>query len=85
MPKKRNYRKEYDNYQGKPEQIKQRAERNAARKKMIDSGKASVGDGKDVAHKNNNTSDNTAKNLELQSKKKNRSFPRNKDAGRKTK
>ena len=31
MPK-RNYRKEYDNYQGKPKQKKNRAKRNAARK-----------------------------------------------------
>lgn len=30
--KKRNYRKEYDDYQGKPEQIKRRAERNRDRK-----------------------------------------------------
>jgi len=29
-PDKRNYRREYDNYQGKPEQLKKRAQRNAA-------------------------------------------------------
>lgn len=29
---KRNYRKEYDSYQGKPEQIKKRAERTQARR-----------------------------------------------------
>ena len=46
----RNYRAEYDKYQGKPEQIKNRAMRNAARAKMIKAGKAKKGDGKDVAH-----------------------------------
>jgi hypothetical protein len=34
VAKKRDYRKEYDEYQGKPEQIKRRAARNAARKKL---------------------------------------------------
>lgn len=46
----RDYRKEYDRYQGKPEQIKNRAMRNAARAKMVKAGKAKKGDGKDVAH-----------------------------------
>lgn len=32
MPKKRNYRKEYDEYHGTPEQKKRRAERNRDRK-----------------------------------------------------
>ena len=55
MPaKKRNYRKEYDNYQGTAEQKKRRASRNAARAVMVKSGKAKKGDGKDVAHKNGN-------------------------------
>ena len=46
----RDYRKEYDRYQGKPEQIKNRAMRNTARAKMMKAGKAKKGDGKDVAH-----------------------------------
>jgi len=46
----RNYRSEYDSYQGKPEQIKNRAERNAARRKATKAGKVHKGDGKDVAH-----------------------------------
>lgn len=32
--KPRDYRKEYDDYQGKPEQIKRRAQRNRARRKL---------------------------------------------------
>lgn len=46
----RDYRKEYDNYQGKPEQIKNRAQRNAARSSMMKTGRVRKGDGKDVAH-----------------------------------
>lgn len=47
----RNYRREYDKYQGKPEQIKNRAKRNAARAEMVKEGRASKGDGKDVDHR----------------------------------
>jgi len=70
-------------YNSKPEQKKKRAQRNAARRKMIAAGKARKGDGKDVAHLNNNTNNNSMRNLMLQSKAQNRSFPRNKKAGRK--
>ena len=46
MPKKkRNYRKEYDNYQGKEEQKKNRAARNSSRAAMKKKGKVSKGDG----------------------------------------
>lgn len=72
-------------YNSKPEQIKRRGERNAARRKMEKAGKVRKGDGKDVAHKDNNTANNSSKNLAVQSKAKNRSFPRNKNAGRKKK
>jgi hypothetical protein len=51
MPMKvRNYKREYETYQGKPDQIKKRAMRNAARAKMMKAGKAHKGDGKDVGH-----------------------------------
>lgn len=83
MPKKRNYRAEYDRYQGKPEQKKRRAQRNAARRKLMKAGKVKKGDGKDVAHADNNPKNNSRKNLKVQSKSKNRSFPRNKKAGHK--
>ena len=80
---KRNYRKEYDRYQGTAKQKKQRAQRNAARAKMKKAGKVRKGDGKDVAHKDNNTRNNSKKNLAVQSKSKNRSFARTKNAKRK--
>lgn len=48
--KPRPYGKEYADYQGTPEQIKKRTERNRARAKLMKEGKVSKGDGKDVAH-----------------------------------
>ena len=52
MPtKKRNYKKEYANYQGTAEQKKNRAVRNAARNTMKAKGAVSTGDGKHVNHK----------------------------------
>ena len=79
---KRNYRKEYDNYHGKPEQIKRRNARNAARRKMEKAGKVRKGDGKDVAHKNGNPRDNKRSNLTVQSKTRNRSYARTRTAGK---
>ena len=69
-------------YNAKPEQKKRRAQRNAARRKMIAAGKARKGDGKDVAHRNNNPNDNSSGNLSMQSKAKNRSFKRDSNARR---
>ena len=46
----RDYRKEYDTYQGTEQQKKNRAARNSARAKMAKAGKVHKGDGKDVAH-----------------------------------
>ena len=72
-------------YNSKPEQKKRRAQRNAARAKMMKAGKVHKGDGKDVAHKDNNTGNNSRSNLAVQSKAKNRSFPRNSRGGHKRK
>jgi hypothetical protein len=69
----RNYAKEYREYQGTPAQLKRRAERNAARRKMAALGHVSKGDGKDVHHRNGKTSDNSRRNLAVLSKSKNRS------------
>lgn len=46
----RDYDKEYREYQGKPEQKKRRAQRNAARRKAEREGKVHKGDGKEVDH-----------------------------------
>ena len=79
---KRNYRKEYDNYHGKPEQIKRRNARNAARRTLVKSGVAKKGDGKDVAHRNGNPRDNRRSNWKVVSKRTNRSYARTRTAGK---
>jgi hypothetical protein len=70
----RNYRSEYDNYQGKPDQIKKRAERVKARRMMEKTGAAAKGDGKDVDHiKPMRSGGTSAKgNLRMRSKSANR-------------
>jgi len=59
-------------YGSKPMQKKRRAQRNAARRKLMRAGKVRKGDGKDVDHKNYNTADNSSKNLRVMSSRKNR-------------
>lgn len=68
----RNYRKEYDNYHSKPEQKKDRAGRNGARRMM----KKKYGNsllGRDIDHKDRNPRNNSMSNLRVQSKSMNRS------------
>jgi hypothetical protein len=51
MPRNpRDYKKEYEAYDGTPEVKKKRAERNRARREAIADGRAKKGDGKDVHH-----------------------------------
>lgn len=80
--KKRNYRNEYDSYQGKPDQVKKRAERNTARAEMVKAGKVSKGDGKDVDHRVPLVKGgSTAKsNLRVRTASANRSFARTRSA-----
>jgi hypothetical protein len=77
----RDYKSEYKNYHSKPEQKKKRASRNAARSAMKKGG--AVVAGKDVNHKDGNPMNNKRSNLEVTTKAKNRSFPRNSKAGKK--
>lgn len=79
----RNYRNEYDKYHSSPKQKKRRAGRNKARRIMERLGKAKKGDGKDVAHKDNNPLNAKLKNIRMESRKSNRSFPRTKTSRRK--
>jgi len=74
----RNYRREYDQYQGTPEQIKKRAQRNAARALMVKAGKAKKGDGMDVDHAKpiDKGGTNAKSNLRMKTKTDNRNFPR---------
>ena len=71
-PSKRDYKREYKIFHGKPEQRKKRSKRVLARRKMAKKGKVKKGDGKDVDHKDGNALNNCAGNLRVQSKKKNR-------------
>jgi hypothetical protein len=77
---KRNYKKEYANYHGKPAQIKRRNARNAARNKLKKAGVAVTG--KDVAHRNGNPRDNRRKNLTVKTASQNRSYARTRTAGK---
>ena len=72
MTEERNYKKEYANYQGKPEQIARRSSRNKARRLMGDKDIK----GKDVGHKDNNPLNNDPKNLKIEDPSKNRREPR---------
>ena len=84
---KRNYSSEYENYQGTDEQKKNRAKRNAARRKLMREGKVSKGDGKDVDHSTpiSKGGGNGKGNLRVMDKEKNRSFKRNANGSMKNK
>lgn len=76
----RDYRKEYDDYHGKPEQRANRSKRVLARRDMEDKvGKAAIA-GKDVGHKKplRSGGTNAASNLTVQSVKTNRGWNRGK-------
>ena len=79
---RRNYRKEYENYQSKPKQRRNNDKRKAARRLMEKEGKVKKGDGKDVAHKKPLAKGGSNKkgNLKVANRSKNRSFKRTKTA-----
>ena len=79
----RNYKKEYANYQGTSAQKKRRAMRNKVRRMMLRKGKVKKGDGKDVHHKDGNPLNSKSSNLKVVKRSKNRSFARNRKAGKK--
>ena len=62
LKEERNYKKEYANYQGRPEQIARRSSRNKARRLMGDKAVK----GMDVGHKDNNPLNNDPKNLKME-------------------
>jgi hypothetical protein len=81
----RDYKREYANYQGKPEQIANRAKRNSARAELSKEGVVRKGDGKDVDHSRPiaKGGGNSRSNLRAVPKSQNRSFARTKSAGMK--
>ena len=79
--KPRPYKKEYEEYQGKPDQIKKRAKRNAARAELMKDGRVHKGDGKDVDHVKplSKGGSSNKSNLKVKSASNNRSYSRNAD------
>jgi len=72
-------------YNSKPEQVKRRMARNRARAAMVRAGKAHKGDGRDVGHSDGNpmnTPKKGTKNLRMESKRANRSYPRKKNGSK---
>lgn len=63
-------------YNSKPQQVKNREERNRARAKLMKEGKVSKGDGKDVDHVVGLTGGNTDSNLRVLSASVNRHYNR---------
>jgi hypothetical protein len=82
VPRKvRDYRAEYDKYQGTEQQKKNRAQRNKARRAAMRAGKVSKGDGKDVAHvKAFDKGGSNGDGVRVEARSKNRSFRRDKQS-----
>jgi prolyl-tRNA synthetase len=84
-PKKRNYKKEYQQQKNRKSEHERRMERQRARRKLDKNGKDANGngkadkrEGKDVSHRRALSKGGSNKNgVTIQSKSKNRSFKRN--------
>lgn len=81
MPKRGQYKasatadsKRQRAYNSRPEQKRRRAERNNARRELERNGRVRKGDGKDIDHKNHNTSDKSNGNLRVVARGKNRAM-----------
>ena len=72
MAKARDYNKEYREYQGTPEQLRNQSTRHKARRKMIAAKGAAAVQGKDVHHVNGIGAGNGHDNLAIMSVKRNR-------------
>lgn len=82
----RDYRREYDKYQGTPEQRKRRSERTTLRNKANAAGITHKGDGKDLDHIKplSKGGKNVLSNARVVSEGRNRSFSRNSDGSLKS-
>ncbi len=83
---RRDYKRENELYNSKPEQRKRRSERTLARRKANATGLTSKGDGKDLDHIKPLSKGGTSSrsNLRVVSKSANRSFSRNADGSLKS-
>ena len=89
MPSSPNYVRDYDQEKRTSDrrgEKPKRAMRNKARRKLQGLGMVKKGDGKDVEHRTELSAGggNSLKNLKVVDAGKNRSFPRNPNAGRKS-
>ena len=82
MPSSPSYKRDYkqENSNDSAARKKKRAQNNKANRLA---GTYGNNDGKDVAHKDNNTNNNSKSNLSIQSESSNRSFARTSEARRK--
>lgn len=78
--RKRNYKKEYANYQGTKEQKERRAMRNKVRRQALREGRVTKGSGFDIHHRDGNPRNTDRSNLVVQHRSQNRSFKRDKNA-----
>ena len=83
---KRDYKRENELYNSRPEQRKARSERTVARNQANADGRTSKGDGKDLDHRVPLSKGGTSakSNLRVVSKSSNRSFSRNADGSMKS-
>lgn len=83
---KRDYKRENELYNSKPEQIKARSERTTARRQANAAGTTHKGDGKDLDHIKplSKGGSNDKSNLRVTSEARNRSFSRNADGSMKS-
>ena len=77
MAYKRDYKKEYENYDGIEKVKKRRAARNKARRFLEREGRVHKGDGKDVDHRDGNPHNNDKSNLRVMDASANRSRKHN--------
>lgn len=74
------HRKAQAKYQKSEEQVQKRVNRNKARRTALREGRVHKGDNKDVGHRDGNALNNDPTNWAVQSRRSNRSYPRDKKA-----
>jgi hypothetical protein len=77
MAYKRDYKREYENYDSREDVKKRRAARNKARRFLEREGRVHKGDGKDVDHRDGNPHNNDKSNLRVMDASRNRSRKHN--------